>query len=103
MKKQSVSAVLESILTELEAGRQPGVELVKRGRSALRGVAKSLKAATAASVASGKSGRKRKYDREAIKAYIRENPDGPVADVIDKFGCSAALVSLMTAEVRNGK
>ena len=102
-KKATSAAVLEEILNELDAGRTPGEEIRKRGRAALRNASRSIKAATAAAAASGKSGRKATYDREAIKADIRDNPDKSFKSIADQFGCSAALVSILAKEVREEK
>ena len=103
MKKQSTAAVLAEMLTELEAGRTPGESLIRSGRAALRAQSKSIKAATAASAASGKSGRKATYDRDAIKAHIRENSEESLKSIADRFGCSPALVSILAKEVRDEK
>jgi len=100
-KKQSVSKVLELILDEVEAGRMPDDVLIRQGRSSLRSLSKSLKAATSAAKASGNSGRKETYDREAIKADIRKNPEKPFKTIAEEFGCSAALVSIIAKEMRD--
>lgn len=100
MKKQSVSKILELILDEVEAGRLPGPELIRQGRSSLKAVTKSLKAATDAAAASGKSGRKPTFDRGAIKVYLRKHPDAPVQESADKFGCSTTLISILRQEIK---
>lgn len=92
-KKKSVAAVLKEILDLLGDRKLPNEELQKAGRAALRAKTKTLKAATAAAAASGNSGRKQKYDREAIA-----KAEGTAAEVARTFGCSPALVSLIWKE-----
>lgn len=99
MKKKSTAAVLSEILDELEANRVPGQELIKSGRAALKGVKRSLKAATAAAKASGNSGAPRKFDEDAIGVA-----EGTAQEVAERFGCSVGLVYLSrTKAIKSGK
>lgn len=98
-KAESISVVLGEMLDVLEAGQIPDAALIKRGRSSLssrqRSIKRSQKLATAASAASGNSGRPAKYDREAIKAA-----EGSYQEIATRFGCSPTLVSILKKEAR---